>query len=130
MVVTTKTALAGTVAAVMLVSLGVAVPSSSALGTSAFCQTIFTYKPIKPPSTFTTTTYHAWAKSYLPFYEELASEAAKSSTKKVLTEIVTVLKYEANAKSLTSLEKYVATNQTTWTNDAKALANAIIACAK
>ena len=43
--------------ATLVISLGVSVPSSSALGTSAFCKTMFTYHPVAPPSAVTTTSY-------------------------------------------------------------------------
>jgi len=117
------------VAATLTVSLGVAVPTSGALGTSAFCQTIFTWKPATPPSSYTTTSYHKWALAYLPIYEKLASEAPNAATKNILNEIVKILKYYSTASSAKSLEAYAAANSKTYTKDAQALAKAIIACA-
>jgi rubrerythrin len=127
---TSRTALAsGVVLATLVVSLGVSVPTSSAIGTSAFCKTLFTSKPTPPPTKVSTTSYKNWAKAALPFYEKLASEAPNKKTKNVLNEIVTILKYEAKSSSLKSLEAYLLTNQVHFTNDGKALATAIIACA-
>lgn len=112
---TSKAALgAVVVVATMVVSLGVAVPSSSASGSSAFCTTIKSYKPSTAPKAFNTKSYHAWAKSLLPFYEKLASEAPSSKSKQELNELVTILKYEANSTSVTGLEAYVASNTTAW----------------
>ncbi len=112
----------------MVVSLGVAVPSSSASSTSAFCSTIRTYKPTTPPKSITTATYHAWAKSLLPFYEKLASEAPNAKTKTELNELVTILNYEADSTKLTSLEAYIAANGTAWANGLKALVSSLMAC--
>ena len=59
----------------MIVSLGVAVPSSSALGSSSFCQLMFTYKPISAPTSITKSNYLSWANAMLPFFEKLAADA-------------------------------------------------------
>lgn len=80
------------VLATLVVSLGVSTPSSSALGTSAFCKTMFTYKPVAPPTKISTASYQKWAKTALPFYEKLDSEAPNAKTKTILNEIVTILK--------------------------------------
>ena len=118
----------------MMVSLGAAVPASGAAtvrsaSPSAFCSTIFTYHPTNPSGT-NYASYCKWAKSYLPFYEKLVSEAPNSKTKSVLNEIVTVLKYESSQKSLKALGLYVAKNQKYWVKASKSLAAAIISCAK
>lgn len=130
LVATSRAALAsGVVLATLVVSLGVAVPSSSALGSSAFCKTLFSYKPIAPPTKVNTVSYKKWAKADLPFYEKLASEAPNAKTKTILNEIVTILKYEANSTSLKSLETYVAANHVHFAKSSIALAHAIVACA-
>jgi hypothetical protein len=117
------------VAATLVVSLGVAVPSSSASGTSSFCTTIKTYKPVNPPTSIKTSSYHAWAKTLLPFYEKLASEAPNAKTKNELNELVTILKYEANSTSLTGLESYIAANGVKYANGLKALVSSLMSCA-
>ena len=114
----------------MVVSLGVSVPSSSALGTSPFCKTMFTFKPVAPPTKISTSSYKKWAKSYLPFYEKLDSEAPNAKTKGILDEIVTILKYEASSSSLKSLETYIAANHSHFAKSSIALAQAIVACAE
>ncbi len=130
-VATSRTALAsGVVLATLVVSLGVSVPSSSALGTSAFCNTMFTYKPVGPPTKITTASYKKWAKTLLPFYEKLDSEAPNAKTKVILDEIVTILKYEASSTSLKGLESYIFTNHKKFAKSSVALAQAIVACAK
>jgi len=113
----------------MVVSLGVAVPSSSASKSSSFCTSIKTYKPTKPPTAINTASYHAWAKALLPFYERLASEAPNAKTKQELNELVTILKYEANSTSLSGLESYVSTHGVAWANGLKALISAFMSCA-
>lgn len=121
---------AGLTAAVLTVPIGALLPSTAgALGTSPFCKTIFAFKPTNPPTSYSVATYHAWAKSYLPLYQKLASEAPNSNTKKILNEIVTILTYEASSTSATSLQAYALAHETDWVNGAKALASAILACA-
>jgi hypothetical protein len=117
------------VASTLVVSLGVAVQPSGALSNSAFCKTIYTWKPVSPPSSFSTTSYHKWALEYLPIYEKLASEAPNSATKNILNEIVKILKYYSTASSAKALEAYALENSKTYETDAQALAKAIIACA-
>jgi hypothetical protein len=117
------------VAGTLAVSLGVAMPPSGALSSSTFCKTIYTWKPVTPPTAFTTAGYHKWASEYLPIYEKLASEAPNASTKNILNGIVTILKYYSTASSVKALETYVLANAKTYQKDASALAKAIIACA-
>lgn len=129
----TRTALAGAVVCGTLVlSLGIAVPSSSALGSSAFCKTIFSFEGIavknETPKQITAKGYVAWAKLLLPYYEKLASEAP-SNGKVVLNELVTIFKYYSHASSIKSIETYVATNHAKFEAGTKALAADIEACA-
>jgi hypothetical protein len=129
----TRTALAGAVVCGTLVlSLGMAVPTSSAFGSSKFCQTILSYETkyaskSTPPTSYKG--YRAWAKFLLPFYENLAAEAPNDASKTTLNEVVTILKYEANDSSLPSLEKYIRANSVKFDNGAKTLGKDIAACA-
>jgi hypothetical protein len=130
MVAASKTALGAVVViATMVVSLGVAVPSSSASSSSSFCKSIKTYKPTTAPTAINTKSYHAWAKALLPFYEKLTSEAPNAKTKQELNELVTILKYEANSSSLTGLESYISAHGVAWANGLKALVSAFLSCA-
>lgn len=126
---TKSTIAAGVVLATMVTSLGVAVSSSGASGTSAFCKTMFTFKPANPPTKVTTANYHLWAKSYLPLFEKLASEAPSNSAKSALKELVTILKYESTSKSVSGLTAYISANRTQWANGFSTLTKAIISCA-
>lgn len=135
MVTTSRTAFAGTLAAaVMMVSLGMAVPTSGATtlryaSPSAFCTTIYSYHATAPTGT-NSNSYRTWAKTNLPFYKKLASQAPSAKTKKVLNELVTILKYEARQKNLKALGKYIVKNQVQWANGSKAFAASVLACAK
>ena len=135
MLTSSRAAFAGTLAAaVMMVSLGVAVPTSGATtlryaSPSAFCTSIYSFKGT-PPTGTNYNAYPAWAKTNLPFYKKLASEAPNAKTKKVLNELVTILKYEASQKNLKALGTYIAKHQKQWTNGWKAFAGAVLACAK
>jgi hypothetical protein len=122
-------------AAVMLgtvvLSLGVAVPNSSA-SESAFCKSILSFESTyaskeTPPTSIKD--YKGWAKQFVPLYETLASEAPNNASKTVLNEIVTILKYESTQTSLTKLESYIAANQAKFVAGDKALAKDIEACA-
>ncbi len=129
----TRAALAGAVVGGTLVlSLGLAVPSSSALGNSAFCKTLFSFEGIAEknttPKEITAKGYVAWAKLLLPYYEKLASEAP-SNGKVVLNELVTIFKYYSHASSITGIETYIATNHAKFEAGTKALAKDIEACA-
>jgi hypothetical protein len=135
MVTIPRSAFAGTLAAaVMMVSLGVAVPTSGATtlryaSPSAFCTTIYSFHGTAPTGT-NYNAYPKWAKTNLSFYKKLASQAPNAKTKKVLNELVTILKYEAKQKNLKTLGKYIAKNQKQWSNGWKAFAGAVLSCAK
>jgi hypothetical protein len=104
--------------------------TSKSASPSAFCTTIISYHPKSVPSTTNLTSYKAWAKSLEPFYSKLASEAPNAASKAVLNEVVTVLKYYVSSTSLTKLDANVLKYQAKWKAGAKALAAAIISCAK
>ncbi len=129
----TRGAIAGaTVFVVLTVSLGAFASSSSALGSSPFCKTLFTYETeyaskATPPTSMSG--YRAWAGELVPFYEKLASEAPNTATKNTLNEVVTILKWESKKQSITALETYVAANHLKFEDGTKALAKAIEACA-
>ena len=121
--------------ATLLVATGLGVPGASAAsiksaGPSAFCTTIISYHPTTPPNPKNLTSYRAWAKSLEPFYESLAKEAPNASTKAVLNEVVVVLKYYVSSSSITKLDASVLKYEAKWKAGAKALAAAIISCAK
>jgi hypothetical protein len=133
LVLLSKVGLAGAIACTTLaLSLGTDVPSSSALGNSAFCKTLFGFEGIaekhETPTSITAQGYQQWAKTLLPFYEKLASEAPANG-KVVLNELVTIFKYYTNASSITSIEGYIATNHAKFEAGEKALAKDIEACA-
>jgi hypothetical protein len=129
----TRAALAGlALTGTLLASLGVAVSTSGALGNSAFCKTLFGYettyaKDATPPTSISG--YGKWAKTILPFYEKLASEAPTAGAKSELNALVKIIKYEASDKSLAGLGAYVAANHVKFEKSIKYLASAIEACA-
>ncbi|MGA7835149.1 MAG: hypothetical protein WCA31_08065 [Acidimicrobiales bacterium] len=129
----TRGVLAGAaIAGALALSVGVFASSSSALGNSPFCKTLFTYEEqdaskATPPSTWSG--YRAWAAELVPFYEKLASEAPNTATKNTLNEVVTILKWESKKESIKSLEAYVAANHLKFENGTKALAKAVESCA-
>jgi hypothetical protein len=130
-----RTALGAVLAsAAMMLSVAVAAPSGAAsvpsAAGSAFCTTIFTFHPAVPPASTSLKSYQTWAKSIEPFYAKLASEAPSAASKSVLSAVVTVLKDYISSKSIPKLDAYIAANHAKWTKGTKALAAAIISCAK
>lgn len=120
--------------AAMMLSVAVASPSGAAsvpsAASSAFCTTIFTFHPAVPPASTSLKSYQTWAKSIEPFYAQLASEAPTAASKSVLNAVVTVLKDYISSKSIPKLDAYIVANRAAWTKGTKALAAAIISCAK
>jgi hypothetical protein len=121
--------------AVLLVSMGVSTPPASAssyksASSSAFCTTLFSYHPKSVPSPTNLKSYKAWAKSLEPFYTSLAKEAPNAATKAVLNEVVVVLKYYVSSSSLAKLNASVVKYHSKWAKGTKALAAAIVSCAK
>lgn len=117
--------------ATLALSLGTDIPSSSAVGSSAFCKTIFTFAGIAEknttPKEITAKGYVAWAKLLLPFYEKLASEAP-SNGKVVLNELVTIFKYYSHASSIKGIQAYISANHAKFEAGTKALAADIAGC--
>jgi hypothetical protein len=121
--------------ATLLVSMGIGAQGASAASIksaapSAFCTTIISYRPATIPNPKNLKSYRAWAKSLEPFYESLAKEAPNAATKAVLNEVVVVLKYYVSSSSVTKLDASVVKYEAKWKAGAKALATAIISCAK
>ena len=121
--------------AVLLVSMVVSTQGASAssyrsASSGTFCTTIFTYHPSIPPSPTNLKSYQAWAKTLEPFYEKLASEAPNAATKSVLKEVVVVLKYYVNSSNLAKLNASVLKYHKKWADGSKALAKAVVSCAK
>ena len=109
----------------LVLSLGSDVPSSSALGSSAFCKTLTTLVPVleknEAPKTSTSAGYHTWAKLLLPYYQKLATEATGKS-KVVATDLATYFGYYTHASSIKSIEAYVAAHHAKFLADTKAFA--------
>jgi hypothetical protein len=124
--------LAGLVlAGTLVVSVGADVATSGALSNSPFCTTLFSYettyaKDATPPTSISG--YGKWARTILPFYEKLASEAPTAGAKSELNALVAIIKYEASDKSLSGLGAYVAANHVKFEKSVKYLASAIEAC--
>jgi hypothetical protein len=122
-------------ASALLATVGLGASSASAASIktatpSAFCTTIISYRPAVAPNPKSLSSYRAWAKSLEPFYEMLAKEAPNAATKSVLNEVVVVLKYYVSSKNVTALDASVLKYQAKWKAGAKALAAAIVSCAK
>ncbi len=83
----------------------------------------------KEPTGTSYKNYQTWAKTYLPFWEKLASEAPSTGSKKVLNELVTILKYYASSKNFSSLGAYAAAHEVQWANGWKAFAKDVETCA-
>jgi hypothetical protein len=136
MVSASRIALAGMVTAgILVLSLGVAVPGSGAAGSysaseSVFCKALIGFNFGKSaPKGSSLTAYKSWAKSILPLYEKLASDAPNAGSKKVLSELVIILKDYESSSSLQKLKASEIANQAAYLKGTKALIAAIVACA-
>jgi hypothetical protein len=124
------------VLAAAVVTAGLALPlaldaTPAAASQSAFCTTVFSYRSYaQAPKAYTIAGYHAWAKALVPFYEKLQSEAPTPASKKVLGEIVTILKYYEISATYPKLLAYEASHRAQWIAGTKSLAAAIASCAK
>jgi len=122
-------------AAILVLSLGVAVAPSGASSSyvsaspSAFCTSIISYHA-KAPSGTNYASYRSWAKTNLPFFQKLASQAPNAASKTVLNELATIIKYEASTSNYKALGAYLVKNKTQWANGWKAFAAAVLNCAK
>jgi|GEM_PF-1246330 len=96
---------------------------------SPFCKTLLSFSSMKgAPSTANLTTYRHWIAVYLPKFETLDSQAPNASVKRVLDEIVAVLKSESSLTSAVKLQHYIVKNQKQWTNDWKVFATSAMSC--
>jgi hypothetical protein len=127
-----RTFIAGiAVASVLAFGMGVVPAGASkqlSASESSFCKTLLSFKAKEPTGT-SYTAYQKWAKTYLPFWEKLASEAPSSGSKAVLNELVSIVKYEATSKSLKALGLYAASHEVQWANGWKSFAKDVEACA-
>lgn len=119
------------VAGALLIPMSVAVPQAGAVSHSPFCNAVFSWAEHQKstPTTFSITSYHAWAKEILPYYEKMEATAPSAKTKQDLSYIVTVLKAYASYTSLSKLSAYENAHRATYQADEKALAKSIAACA-
>lgn len=121
--------------AVLLVSAGVGAQSASASNyksatESEFCVTILSFHAKTAPSATHLKSYRSWAKTLIPIYQRLASEAPNAATKSILNEVVVVLKYYEHSTSIAKLDASVLKYHVKWIAGAKALAKAAAACVK
>jgi len=126
-------ALAGAAVLASTLGLGLATSGPAAAATrsaapSAFCHTLFSVKNYTPPAGSNYQNYRKWIAAYLPWYEKLAAEAPNASVKRVLSQLVAVLKSEDNLSNEKALAYYIGTHETQWASDWKAFAQAEIAC--
>lgn len=119
----------------VLVASGGVVAASSGASTlkyaapSPYCKTLLSFSAVKSvPSTANLTTYRKWIAIYLPKFEKLDSLAPNASVKRVLDELVSLLKSETNLTSALKLQKYIVKNNKQWTNDWKTFAQSAMTC--
>jgi len=119
------------VATALIVPLGLSTPEAGALSSSPFCTALFSWVQHQPPvpTTLSLTSYHAWAKALVPYYEKMAKVAPNAKTKTALNDIVVVLKAYGNYTSLTKLAAYEKANHASFEANVTSLAASIKACA-
>jgi hypothetical protein len=119
------------IATAMIVPVSLAAPEAGALSTSPFCSALFNWVGHQPPvpTKLTLSSYHAWAKALVPYYQRMAAVAPNAKTKTVLNDIVVVLKAYGNYTSLSKLAAYEKGHRAVFQADVKSLAASIKACA-
>jgi hypothetical protein len=123
-----------TLSGVMLASVGVAVDSGGAsgmklAGQSAYCKTLMSFSAIKgAPSTKNLVAYRNWISAALPKFQKLQSQAPNASVKRVLGDLVVVLKSQSNATGAAKLQRAIAANQKQWVNDWKVFTSSALSC--
>jgi hypothetical protein len=106
-------------------------PTPASAASSKFCAAVFDFtKYPTSPTSFTVTGFHTWAKKLLPYYENLEANAPNATSKSVLKEIVTILKYYETSASVAKLTAYQSAHRATWLAGTKVLGKAIASCAK
>jgi hypothetical protein len=115
----------------LLVSLGVG-PSvgAAALRTAApnpFCQAMISVHP-QPPTGTDYASYRAFAKKYLKYYEKLDARAPNVSVKRLLNQVIAIMKVEAATSNRAKLAAYVSAKQVVWYEDWTLFIKSIAAC--
>lgn len=112
----------------MAISVGPSGVSTASASMSPFCKTLTSFHPKNPPTGTNYQAYRVWAKTYLPLFQKLASQAPNASTKTVLTEMAQILKHESSLYSTHAFAAYVASHRTAWTKGWKSFASAVMSC--
>jgi hypothetical protein len=116
---------------VLLVSLGVE-PSvgATAWRTAApnpFCQAMISVHP-QPPTGTDYASYRTFAKTYLKYYEKLDSRAPNASVKRLLNQVIAIMKVEAATSNRARLAAYVSAKQVLWYQEWTLFVKSIVSC--
>jgi hypothetical protein len=124
--------LAGSAVASLLLSLAVVAPPASAAtpaqaSQSAFCKALIAI-PKSKPSTNSYTSFRAWSKRYLPYWQKVASTAPNASTRAALSKFVSALKIGSKVGTAAALDGWVTTHAKEWSAGWTAYAKALVSC--
>lgn len=125
-----RTSLLGSVASVLIVvSLGAPAGASSrpVAAPNPFCQAMIAVHP-QPPTGVDYAAYRSFAKRYLAYYEKLDVRAPNVSVRRLLNQVIAIMKVEAATKNSTKLAAYVAAQQVVWFRDWTLFTKSIVSC--
>ena len=123
-----------TIVVALIVPFGVAdnrVAASPVLSASPnpFCQAMVATHPT-PPTNYSATAYHQFAKKYLSYYLKLQAVTKDPNARSSLKLLVPILRADSRTTNMKSLARYVAVNQLTWAREWQVFDKSVIACAK
>ena len=111
---------------VLLVSLGVA-PSVGSAAPNPFCQAMISVHP-QPPTGTDYASYRTFAKKYLKYYEKLDARAPNASVRRLLNQVIAIMKVEAATSNRARLVAYVSAKQVLWNQEWTLFVKSVVSC--
>jgi hypothetical protein len=116
---------------VLLVSLGVAPSVGAATWRTAapnpFCQAMISVHP-QPPTGTDYASYRTFAKKYLKYYEKLDARAPNASVRRLLNQVIAIMKVEAVTSNRAKLVAYVSAKQVLWNQEWTLFVKSVVSC--
>ncbi len=121
-------AAAGVVAVLFSTAVPVGASQVILASSSPFCTTLLSFHPHAPQNTRDWKAYRVFAKSVLPMFEKLATEAPNKGTKEAMTELVAQLKFDSSSGNFSAFKAYSTTHLRHWEYDWQQFASSVLAC--
>jgi hypothetical protein len=82
----------------------------------------------QPPTGTDYASYRTFAKTYLKYYEKLDSRAPNASVKRLLNQVIAIMKVEAATSNRARLAAYVSAKQVLWYQEWTLFVKSIVSC--